>query len=67
MLCVCEYYFAQVQRWAIETVKSLDPIDSMTFEEIEVTIKWIMSIIKYDLLENPQPENEGKHTHRTDM
>ncbi len=50
-----------MQRWAIETVKSLDPIDSTTFEDMEIVMKWLMSVMNFDLIQNTLSENGGKY------
>ena len=45
-----------MQRWALETVKSLDPVDYLTYDELEEVISWIMGVLNFDLFQEPLTE-----------
>ena len=45
--------FPQVRRWALNTVKSLGTLDWDDYDELEEVIKWLITVITFNLFVDP--------------
>ena len=43
----------KVRRWAVDTVKSLGPLDWEDYEELEEVVNWMMTVITFNLFIEP--------------
>ncbi|XP_035685869.1 probable helicase senataxin isoform X2 [Branchiostoma floridae] len=43
----------QIRKWAIKSVRSLGMVHPHQYEEIEPVVGWLLSVVNFDLFENP--------------
>ena len=54
-MCFSICFVLQVRRWAVCAVQSLGLVEWEDYDDLEEVIKWMMTVITFDLFSQPAP------------